>query len=83
MVKAVQATTMLFEVPATEELTGPLYIVVFAACGILLFSFVFGYIFNLCRGLRGTDAIPYYNLFLSQLSISDYQLKPNPRPQEM
>ena len=44
---------------------------------------VLGYLVNLCRGMRGTDAVPYYNFFLASLSISDYQLKPNPRPQEM
>jgi len=38
---------------------------------------------ELCRGARGTDAIPYYNWAMSTLSISDYQLKPNPRPQGM
>ena len=66
-----------------QDLTRPLFVVVIAGCGILILTCVLGYLVNLCRGARGTDAIPYYNWAMSTLSISDYQLKPNPRPQGM
>ena len=74
---------MLFEIPTTSELTWPLYIVVIAGLGILVSTCVLGYVVNIARGVRGTDAIPYYTYMASTMSISDYQLKPNPRPQDM
>jgi hypothetical protein len=88
--KTIQAATMLADGlpgfmhfqdgPTSQELTGPLYIVVFGFCAILLLTFILGYIVNLCRGVRGAHAIPFYTFIMSAFAISDYQLKPNPRP---
>jgi len=71
------------ERPTDEEIAGPLYVIVLGSCACLLISCILGYVINLCRGARGTDAIPYYNWVASTMSISDYQLKPNPRPEGM
>ena len=54
-----------------------------AALGCLVASVVLGYFVNLCRGYRGLHAVPYYTYLASSFSISDYQLKPNPRPADM
>ena len=62
------------------ELSGPLYVIVFGACGCLLLTCVLGYILNLCKGKRGTSAIPFFDYMFSWFSMSDYTLKPNPKP---
>ena len=66
--------------PSELELTSPLFLVTMSGAAILVATCLLGYCINVCRGLRGLDAVPYYTYLTSTMSISDYILKPNPRP---
>jgi len=57
----------------------PLSIVAISTVGLLLLVCVLGYCFNLCKGVRGTAAIPMYAWMSDSLSYSDYQLKRPPQ----
>jgi len=79
-VKALSYETLLITMPGFDDANSPLSIALFGAIGLLLLTFLGGYLLNLIAGHRGVDALPFVRHIYASLSGSDYTLKPNPPP---